>query len=267
MNHRIRRLDRPMVKYGVRTALTGNVFRAFIACLIPTVLSLVLNLLPSDSGVLYFQISEPLLYGISGLSWALSLLLGVFVTDPINVRLAGYFLRLTRDPANLPSPLTVCDCFDTGYLRLVRGMLLRQLSITIWAAVPLIIGGLLPGSLSIVTVEGIRAVSIGGVFPYCVIISAGLVVYRELCYTMVPYVLIDQPELTAREALRESVTLTRGRLWELFVLDLSFLGWLLLLPVTLFLGAIYVLPYMAGVQAAYYDGFQEALYGGRNNAA
>ena len=47
-------------------------------------------------------------------------------------------------------------------------------------------------------------------------------------YRQALYLLLDHPEKTAWQCLRESGQLMRGHKWELFVLDLSFLGWMLL---------------------------------------
>ena len=59
-------------------------------------------------------------------------------------------------------------------------------------------------------------------------------------YRMAPYLLITNPQWSVTDCLRQSRLMMRGRKWELFVLDLSFIGWYLLclLPVAL----VYVLP-------------------------
>ena len=41
---------------------------------------------------------------------------------------------------------------------------------------------------------------------------------------MAPYLLLDRPELGPGAAVRDSVVLMKGWKWELFKLDLSFLG-------------------------------------------
>lgn len=49
---------------------------------------------------------------------------------------------------------------------------------------------------------------------------------------MVPYILAERPEVSPRDAIRESKELTEGARMRLFQLDLSFLGWLSLTVVT-----------------------------------
>lgn len=72
-------------------------------------------------------------------------------------------------------------------------------------------------------------------------------------YAMVPYLLRDYPDLTAREALRTSREMMKGHKWDLFVLQLSFIGWILLAIVTLGIGFLFVGPYMQTANAAFYE--------------
>ena len=72
-------------------------------------------------------------------------------------------------------------------------------------------------------------------------------------YSMVPYLLHDYPELTPREAMKISREMMRGQKWNLFVLDLTFIGWILLSILTAGIGMIFVEPYMSTTRAAYYE--------------
>ncbi len=76
-------------------------------------------------------------------------------------------------------------------------------------------------------------------------------------YSMATYVLLDHPEYGVMDCIRESKSLTEGRKGELFVLDLSFLGWLLLscLPYIGYLVSVWVTPYYALTHAMYYERF------------
>lgn len=47
-------------------------------------------------------------------------------------------------------------------------------------------------------------------------------------YYMTPFILCENPDMTAREAIRESKELMRGNKWRLFCLEFSFIGWELL---------------------------------------
>lgn len=71
-------------------------------------------------------------------------------------------------------------------------------------------------------------------------------------YSMVPYLLLDYPELSVREAMKLSREMTRGYKWELFVLDLTFIGWIILCILTLGIGVLFVEPYQQAARAAFY---------------
>lgn len=61
-----------------------------------------------------------------------------------------------------------------------------------------------------------------------VLMSCGAVVgtcfsiYFQYCYLMVPYILAENPDMKAREALRLSKEMMDGQKWNAFVLGLSF---------------------------------------------
>lgn len=69
-------------------------------------------------------------------------------------------------------------------------------------------------------------------------------IVKSLSYSMSYYVLAENPNMTAREALNVSKRITEGHKMDLFVLSLSFIPWLLLVMVTCGIAAIYVAPYM-----------------------
>lgn len=71
-------------------------------------------------------------------------------------------------------------------------------------------------------------------------------------YSMAIFVLADNPGMTAREALRESKRIMKGHKWQLFCLNLSFVGWVLMSILTLGIGLIWVLPYANASYAAFY---------------
>ena len=73
---------------------------------------------------------------------------------------------------------------------------------------------------------------------------------------MAPYVLADNPTFTAREALRESKRITQGHKGQLFVLELSFFGWMLLACIPIvgtIVMLVYVIPYMSATYANAYN--------------
>lgn len=83
-------------------------------------------------------------------------------------------------------------------------------------------------------------------------LGIGAIILKYM-YAMVPYLLHDYPELTPREAMKISREMMSGRKWDLFVLDLTFIGWILLTIFTLGFAMIFVEPYMSTARAAFYE--------------
>lgn len=72
-------------------------------------------------------------------------------------------------------------------------------------------------------------------------------------YRFAYYNILTDSSLTASDAIKLSCQQTRGMKGELFLLDLSFIGWLLLSPITFGLLDIWLTPYMTLCDLAYFD--------------
>lgn len=77
-------------------------------------------------------------------------------------------------------------------------------------------------------------------------------IIAALRYSQAFFILAENPDKGIRECVNESKEMMSGRLWEFFVLQLSFILWGLLIPVTCGIAAIYVQPYMTVTYAGYY---------------
>lgn len=71
-------------------------------------------------------------------------------------------------------------------------------------------------------------------------------------YAMVPYILAEEPELTAGDAIAASKRMMEGNRWRLFCLEFSFIGWSILCAFTLGIGNLFLTPYQAAARAAFY---------------
>ncbi|MBR6902612.1 MAG: DUF975 family protein [Clostridia bacterium] len=83
-------------------------------------------------------------------------------------------------------------------------------------------------------------------------------IVKAYSYSMTFYILADHPEMKATEAITASRMMMKGRKWDLFVLDLSFLWWILLICVSCGVAAIYVEPYMELSRASFYESIKDA---------
>jgi uncharacterized membrane protein len=78
-------------------------------------------------------------------------------------------------------------------------------------------------------------------------------IIKAYSYSMIYYVKNDHPSFTWRECLAESERLMKGKRMNLFLLDLSFLGWILLMPFTFGIGILWLSPYMEQSHAQFYE--------------
>ncbi len=85
----------------------------------------------------------------------------------------------------------------------------------------------------------------------CLFIIPGIV--KGYSYRMVPYIIKDNPELSATEVITKSREMMNGHKWRAFLLDLSFIGWILLTLCTCgLLGIFWTNPYIQNTNAALY---------------
>ena len=81
-------------------------------------------------------------------------------------------------------------------------------------------------------------------------------IIKSYAYAMTPFILAEHPSMTASQAIQLSEDLMEGHKSELFVLDLTFIGWNILAAMTLNLGNIALNPYKNAAYAAFYRQIQ-----------
>lgn len=72
-------------------------------------------------------------------------------------------------------------------------------------------------------------------------------------YSMVPYLLSKEPDLTSAEAIQISRGLTDGHKLDMFILDFSFLGWYFLGALLFGIGTFFVVPYEEASKARLFN--------------
>ena len=154
---------------------------------------------------------------VAGVALIVALIGGLFkilLVNPLEVGCRTFFVRNAEEPAALGE---IGNGFHP-YWRNVGAMLLRNVFIALWTML-LIVPGII----------------------------------KHYAYRMVPYILADDPEISGKDAITLSRQMMDGQKWNAFMLDLSFIGWILLSCVTLGLaGVFYVNPYMAATSAELY---------------
>lgn len=94
-------------------------------------------------------------------------------------------------------------------------------------------------------------------------------IYLALKYSQIEYCFLENKQMKYKEAMNKSAEIMKNNKMERFVLGLSFIGWYLLIPLTLGFILIYLLPYIEATTLQFYyakSGFsspsdQEVIFG------
>ena len=81
---------------------------------------------------------------------------------------------------------------------------------------------------------------------------------KAYSYAMTPFILKDNPEMKNNAAIEESMRMMDGHKLELFLLDLSFIGWALLSLLTCGIGFLWLVPYMNMARVNFYEDLKKA---------
>ena len=142
--------------------------------------------------------------------------LGIWVTPVLYVGVASFYLTMARN-GSAPFETVFTDTFS-NFLRKWGATLLTMLYTALWMLLFII-----PG------------------------------IVKSYSYAMTRYILLDNPELTADQAITKSREMMDGYKWKLFLLDLSFIGWHLLAGITCGLVYLYALPLLDAAKAQFYQ--------------
>ena len=84
-------------------------------------------------------------------------------------------------------------------------------------------------------------------------------IIKSYSYFMVPFILAEDPNVSIGEALNRSTQMTDGHKMDMFVLDLSFIGWFILGFLAFGVGMIFVYPYVYTTKAFLYEELKQEL--------
>lgn len=78
-------------------------------------------------------------------------------------------------------------------------------------------------------------------------------IIAAISYSQFPYILLDNPNMSAMDAIKMSKNMMQGHKADYFVLMLSFIGWSILAALTLGIGYLWLIPYTQVTMANFYD--------------
>lgn len=78
-------------------------------------------------------------------------------------------------------------------------------------------------------------------------------IIKGYSYSMTSFILKDNPNLKNNAAIEESMRMMEGHKLQLFLLDLSMIGWFFASCLTLGIGFLFLIPYNQTAHAAFYE--------------
>lgn len=100
------------------------------------------------------------------------------------------------------------------------------------------------------------------VFVYTLLWTLLLVIpgiIKAYSYSMTFYILRENPEMTAGDAITASQKMMDGHKMDLFLLSLSFIGWAILASITFGIGYLWLIPYIYTAYAAFYETLKKEM--------
>ncbi len=160
------------------------------------------------------NISVVAIFGFILVVLIISFALKIFLFNPLEVGCYAFFKENVDEPAELG----IITSGFKNYSHIFLTLLLRDIFLVLWTLLFFI-----PG------------------------------IVKAYSYRMVPYIIEDEPGLSAQEAITRSRQMMNGNKWRTFLLDLSFLGWAILGILTCgILNLFWTMPYQRSADAALY---------------
>jgi len=82
-------------------------------------------------------------------------------------------------------------------------------------------------------------------------------IIKTYSYAMMEFIMKDNPDMSGEVAITKSMYMMKGHKMELFMLDLSMIGWFILSCLTLGIGFLFLFPYNYSAHAHFYEDLKE----------
>lgn len=209
--------SRSELKAKAKNALRKHYIHAFIASFVLVFAAGELN---NKGGFLDFEWSAnggnlPIWNGFVAMMAIFGILLfvgvvlfSIFVGGPLEVGARKYYVETTQYDDSQLSNIT--SIFGSSYYgNVVIGMVYQKIVIFLW---------------------------------FLALIVPGIV--KAYAYSMVPYILAENPGMNIKDAMKLSDDMTYTHKMDMFILDLSFIGWYILGSLLFGIGSFFVNPYV-----------------------
>lgn len=89
-----------------------------------------------------------------------------------------------------------------------------------------------------------------------IVLYIAILVYafsRSLLYVLAYNISYDNPGMSSKECVLKSAELMKGNRGNYILLDLSFIGWVLLAALSLYIGFLWLIPYLQVAMVCFYE--------------
>lgn len=142
-----------------------------------------------------------------------------FLTNPITVGHNKFYMQAAYNDVSIDNMLYA---FKNSYMNIVKSMFFVSLYTALWSFLFVI-----PG------------------------------IVKSYEYAMIPYILAENPNIDTNRAFEISKNATYGHKMNMFILDLSFIGWFLLGTLCCCMGTLFVNPYFFATKTQLYFALKE----------
>ena len=228
------------IRKDARQALTGKWGMAVCITIIYFVIAFLMGLIQSlfnEQSAIYLMIE----------------LVYLVISMPLSFGLVISFMKLKRN-----EKVSYLDFFKDGFARFNRSWgiwfytFVKLLLPMVCLILIIILMGFLIGSSIINGSANLNVLLlIASITLY--IASIVYIVSRALLYALAYNIAYDNPNLSSKACVLKSEALMKGNRGNLFLLELSFIGWVVLAAFTLGIGFLWLFPYMQVALVCFYD--------------
>lgn len=214
---------RDELKFRAKTVLKKSYWMSFVVCLILGAAAGIGGGIGSSGSsgarteALFYDLDSSIVLLFLGIILFGSLIavgVSIFFLQPLTVGGRKFFIQAAKDDVKLNY---IGHAFSSNYLNIVKTVFFKNLFVFLWSLLFLV-----PG------------------------------IIKSYQYYFVEYLMAERPDMDYRRALDLSRQMTDGHKWNIFVLELSFIGWYLLGILACCIGGLFVNPYYSATQTQLY---------------
>jgi uncharacterized membrane protein len=205
------------LKNRAKDVLSNTYWMSFAACLLVSLIGGVVGAISSNSTIMQGMVGDDFSatpgFAVAGF-YILSLIFSFFLLYPLSVNLQKFFLNATTGDTSLGA---LGFTFKTNYSNVVKAGFKQVVFIFLWSLLLII-----PG------------------------------IVKSYQYFLVEYLLAENPGMDSTRALQLSKAMMVGNKWRAFVLNLSFILWVILAMIPFGFGMLFLVPYVNATFTQFY---------------